>query len=534
MWKKLFNHTGRHVRLILRRDRLRIPIWIVSIVGLTLVIAVAYPGLIPDGPDRIIMAETMRNPAVTAMFGIGYGLDNYTYGAIMAHQMLLFTALAVAIMSILTVVRHTRGDEDSGRIEMLRSLPVGRLSNLSATILVLFGANIIIALLTGFGLFALGIESMGLEGSLSYGAVLGATGIIFTAATALIAQLANNARGTSGYAFAFFGLAYLVRAIGDVSMEALSWFSPFNWVLRTEAYVNNYWWPILLTVGAAFAVTGLALYLNSIRDLEAGFIPVRPGRNSASAFLQSPLGLALKLQRAAIIGWAAGLFVLGASYGSVMGDLEAYLESMEILKDALPMVEGFSVTEQFMPMLTSVLAIVAAIPALLMINKVRGEEKAKRTEHLLARAVSRSRLLGSFLFIAVFFGFIALLLGIIGLWSAAAAVMDEPISFSTFFNAGMAYYPATLLLIGLAVLLIGIAPQGVGLTWLYLAYSFFVLYLGGLLKLPEWMINLAPYGFVPQLPLEEMNFAKIALLTAAAVLLMIGGFIGYRRRDQEG
>lgn len=78
----------------------------------------------------------MRNPAVTAMFGHGYGLDNYTFGAIMAHQMLLFTALAVAIMSILTVIRHTRGDEDSGRIEMLRSLPVGRLSNLSATLVV--------------------------------------------------------------------------------------------------------------------------------------------------------------------------------------------------------------------------------------------------------------------------------------------------------------------------------------------------------------------------------------------------------------
>lgn len=30
----------------------------------------------------------------------------------------------MAVMSILIVTRHTRGDEEAGRIEMIRSLPV--------------------------------------------------------------------------------------------------------------------------------------------------------------------------------------------------------------------------------------------------------------------------------------------------------------------------------------------------------------------------------------------------------------------------
>ncbi len=47
----------------------------------------------------------------------------------MAHQMLLLTAMAVGIMSILLVTRHTRADEEDGRIEMIRSLPAGRLAN---------------------------------------------------------------------------------------------------------------------------------------------------------------------------------------------------------------------------------------------------------------------------------------------------------------------------------------------------------------------------------------------------------------------
>src|SRR5690625_5655530 len=84
--------------------------------------------------ERQALAETMRSPAIAAMVGQGYGLDHYTNGAMMAHQMLLFTGIAVAIMSILFVARHTRADEEDGRIELIRSLPTGRLSNLTATI----------------------------------------------------------------------------------------------------------------------------------------------------------------------------------------------------------------------------------------------------------------------------------------------------------------------------------------------------------------------------------------------------------------
>ena len=102
---------------------------------------------IRQSKERQAIAETMMNPAMAAMVGRGYGLDNYTIGAMMAHQMLLFTALAVGLMSILLIARHTRADEEDGRIEMIRSLPTGRLSNIHATMLVLCGMNLLLALL---------------------------------------------------------------------------------------------------------------------------------------------------------------------------------------------------------------------------------------------------------------------------------------------------------------------------------------------------------------------------------------------------
>ena len=534
MSDKIYSNTGKLTRFILRQDRVRIPIWIIAITLITMIVAPAFTELYPTAMERQAIAETMKNPAMTAMVGPGYGLDNYTIGAMMGHQMLLFTAIAVAIMSILFVARHTRVDEEEGRIEMVRSLPVGRLSNIIGTTLVSFGTNIVLALIVGFGLFALSIESMDLMGSILYGAVLGVTGIFFTALTSLFAQISSNSRGTIGLSLAFLGLAYFIRAIGDVSSEALSMLSPLGWVLRTEVYVNNYWWPVIITLAASLAILSLAFYLNSIRDLGAGFIPSKPGRRSASSLLQGPLGLGLRLQRTAIIAWAVGMLLLGASYGSVFGDLETFFADNEIIQQMLPPSEGYSLTEQFLTMLMSVIAIFATVPPLMMILKLRGEEKKERTENLLTRAVPRTKLMGSFFVISIVTGFIMLFLTVVGLWSAGSAAMEEPISFSTTFSAAMVYLPAMWMMIGIAVLLIGFLPQGTSLIWLYLGYSFLVVYLGGLLDFPEWLANLSPYGNVPQLPVEEMNYLSLLIVTAIAIVLTIIGFMGYNKRDIKG
>ncbi|WP_242846923.1 ABC transporter permease [Clostridium aceticum] len=471
---------------------------------------------------------------MTAMLGPGFGLANYTVGAMMAHQMLLFTAIAVGIMNILMITRHTRVDEETGRVEMIRSLPVGRLSSLTATTYVAFGTNVLLAFLVGIALYILGIESMNLEGSLLYGVVLGATGIFFTSITALFAQLSENSRGTIGFSFTVLGIAYLLRAIGDIGNEVLSWLSPLGWVLRSEVYVNNYWWPIFLTIGTALMILTLAFYLNSIRDLEAGLIPAKPGRKNASAFLQSPLGLALRLQRTGIIAWAIGMFLLGISYGSVLGDLEAFFEGNEMMRELLTPMEGFSLTEQYLTMLMTVISIMCTIPALIMTLRLKGEEKKNRMEHLLSRAVSRTRIMGSYLFISVTVGFFLLLLAIIGLWSASTGVMDHPISFGTIFSAAMVYLPAMWVMIGVAIFFIGFLPSATSLTWLYLGYSFFVVYLGGLLQFPNWLSKLSPFGNIPQVPVEDLNFTNFFIITAIAVVLMVTGFIGYNNRDIEG
>lgn len=78
-------------------------------------------------------------------------------------------------------------------------------------------------------------------------------------------------------------------------------------------------------------------------------------------------------------------------------------------------------------------------------------------------------------------------LAALGLGQVGNSVMEEGIAIGRIYRAAIVYLPALFVMIGLAVFLLDFAPKLTGMTWFYLTYSFFVLYLGGMLPFPEWM-----------------------------------------------
>ncbi|MFB1050239.1 ABC transporter permease [Paraliobacillus sp. JSM ZJ581] len=526
--------TGFLVQFLIKRERMKLLIWVLSFLIVTISTAVSLSGLYQSDIERQTMAETMKNPAMSALVGQGYGLENYTNGAMMAHQMLLMTAVVVAIMNILLVVRLTRADEEDGQLEMLRALPIGRLAPTNAVMFIVLGTNIFLSLVIAAGLAILGIESIDLAGSLLYGVVLGVTGIFFAAVTMLFAQLSDNARGTMMLSFTVLGIAYFIRAVGDAGNTTVSWFSPLGWILGTEVYVNNYWWPILLTLFIGSCIFLLALYLNHVRDIGAGLLPSRRGKKHASRLLQTPIGLSLRLQRTPIIAWLVGVFVIGASYGSVLGDLGTFFEQNDMIRQMLASDENISLTEQFLSMLMVVMAIMATIPVIMSILKIRGEEKKQRTEHLLARDISRKKLLLSYVIIAFVISFLMLLVSVIGLASTGLAVLEIDTTFSILVKAMLVYLPALWVILGVAVFIFGVTPRFTSFSWFYLLFTFVVVYLGELLEFPEWISNLSPFAHIPELPVDELTFTPLITLTIIAIALTVVGFFGYQKRDIQG
>jgi len=439
------------------------------------------------------------------------------------------------VMNILFVVRSTRADEEDGRLELIRSLPVGRLSYLSASIITAVITNLLLALLIGFGLYALNIEGIDLAGSLLYGFNLGAVGILFAVLTALFAQLAETSRGAMLLSFTALIAAYLIRAAGDVGNETLSYISPLGWAVRTDVFVSNQWWPVLLSSAVAVVLIAVSFYLNSIRDLDAGFIAARKGREHASPFLQTLFGFTLRLQSVNIVAWGIGILLISAAFGAVMGDLETYFADMELLQEFF-LAEGpdFSLADQFIALLMAIMSLFCAIPAAIAVLKLRGEENKNRTEHFYGRAVSRTRLLAVYVLVAVLVSVLMQLLVALGLWSAMIAVMEDAMAFETIFSAALVYLPALWIVISLSVLLLGVAPKAVGLVWFYVAYCFVVVYLGGVLDFPEWAKNLSVFELIPQIPLEDVSFKPLVMLTLVSLLVTLAGFLGYNRRDITG
>jgi ABC-2 type transport system permease protein len=530
----IFHGTVFLTKLILRQNRLKLFLWLIGLIGITVGTASVYPGVYPDQESIMAYALTANNPSMVAMLGPGYALEDYNLGTAFAMDMLIFTAIVAGIMNILLVGRSTRADEEDGLTEVIRSLPIGRLSYLSATMIVMTTINVLLALFTGLGLYSLGIVSFDLESSLLYGSILGATGLIFAAFTALFAQLFQTSRGATGFSFAILIGSYLVRAIGDVSNEMLSLISPLGWLVRTEVFVADKWWPIVVTGLVSIVLILLAFYLNGIRDLDSGFIPERKGKDKASAFLQTPFGLAFRLQRTNIISWAIALFLLSAVFGTILGDLETYFADNDMVQAFLPKDSDFSLSQQFLTMLVAIMSLIGTIPAVMTITKLRSEENKNRTEHFYSRSVSRTSVLGVYSILALLVSMAMQFFIAIGLWSGAETVLEDGLNLGETFISVFVYLPGMLIVISIATLLIGCLPKLSSFVWSYVIYCFIIVYLGGILDLPQWMRNLSSFEHIPQLPVEDMNDSAIISLMVISTVLTVIGFISYKRRDITG
>ena len=222
--------------------------------------------------------------------------------------------------------------------------------------------------------------------------------------------------------------------------------------------------------------------------------------------------------------------MLGISYGSVIGDVDAMLEGNEVVSQIIASQEGISIAEQFMAMILGVLGIISSIPAVLFLYRLRGEEKKNRLDKLIAGTHSRYVILGTFFMLSAV---IALFMQIVTSLSfgGAAVAMDFDVDFGEVLLAGMAYVPAIFVLIGLGTLLVGWLPKMTSLVWMYLGFVFVNLYFGELFDFPEWVSNLSAFDYVPEIPIESWSWAVTLGLTAVAAVLSVIGFVGFRRRD---
>jgi ABC-2 type transport system permease protein len=514
-------------RFTFRRDRVRILVWIAAIVLVVVATVGSVKGLYPNQAELDKAARASKNNAAAIIFnGPAQGLD--TVGGQVAFQTGTFGLILMGLLSLFMLGRLTRGEEQAGRAELLRALPIGEHSLAAAALITVAAMNMLTGALVTFALVALGLP---VTGSVVFGLSFMLFGLLLAAVTLVAAQVTENTRVVYGLGGVVLGASFVLRAVGDIGDGTISWLSPIGWAQKTRPFAGEQWWPFLIILGSTGLMAGFAVFLARQRDLGGGLVAPRAGRARAAASLGSPVGLATRLQRGSLIGWSSGLIVLAIAYGSITDSINEFVKDNKALTDIVAAQARGTLVEQYLAMSFRILALVAAAFAIQSALRIRGEETSTHAEEVLATPVSRVRWAMSHLGIA--FGGTLVVLFVVGFTFGVsdAAVTGTTDAIRQSIVGMLAFAPAVWVLVGLTAALIGLTPRASGLAWAALAVCFVIGMFGQLLELATPIQDLSPFEHVPQYPAIDLQLVPLAALVLITGGLTAIGLAGLRHRD---
>jgi ABC-2 type transport system permease protein len=529
MKTKAYAGTGALIRLILRRDWLLLLMCVVLPALIAVVTAAGFNQLFPTAASLQAFASGVASsPAESAPLGPIYAP---TLGGITAWRWSGFNALLVGLGSMLFVIRHTRTEEEAGRLELLDSSVVGRQAVLSASLVVTLGANVVIAALVAGGLIAYGLP---VAGSVALGLSVAAVGWTFAAIAGVTAQLTESAGAAKGIAAAILALCYLLFVVGGISAyNGLAWLSPIGLMRLIQPFAGERWWIFALFIGPVIVFTVAAFALSTRRDMGAGVLRPRPGPASASPSLRSPLALAWRLHRSTLLAWAAGFVLYGAVLGGVAKTAANQFTASPQLAQLLAKLGGSAgLSDSFLTFAMSIICEIAVIYAIMAILQMQAEETKARLDPVLATSVSRLRWTTSYVLLAALGT--AVVLAAFGMSAGLAyglSTGNVGYELPRVLAATLAYLPAIWVLAGIAVALYGLIPRFTFLSWGALLGVILIELFGTILKVNQSILNISPFTHVPQVLVGEVSFMPLIWLSVVAFILIVTGLIGFQRRS---
>ncbi len=475
--------------------------------------------------NELIAANSAGNAStgVVAMYGHVY--DTASVGGIAANKVAMLDFLTIAFLVIAIVRRHTRGEEESGRFELLGATPVGRLAPLGAAMIVAAGTSVLSGLVTIPAVIAGGWP---VAGSVLFGLAQVGVGLSFAGLTAVAVQLSSSYRACGAWIFGALGVTFILRMLGDVNWDKpgrlIGWFSPLGWAQQTRYYDGDRAWPLLFPVALFVVTLALAGWLQSRRDLGAGLLADRPG--PASGKLGTPLGLAWRLQRGGFIGWLITYVIMGVVFGSIIETIGGLMTSAA--SDMLSKLGGVgSFNDVYITLVGVMAGFGGAAYGIGSVMRLRSEESSGHLESVLATRVTRWKFFASHAIIA--FAGSTVLMAAIGFMMAAAHTTGSS-GFWRESSASLAHLPAVWVMTAAALVAVAWLPTIDWLGWALLAGVVILGELGPLMDLPSWVQKISPFAHTPKIPVEAMSWTPEIVLTLIAAAFVAAAMAGYRRR----
>jgi ABC-2 type transport system permease protein len=498
--------------------------------GVTAMVAGTYAEVMADPAAAGGLQALAGNPAIRMLFGPPVGLD--TAGGFTVWRVGTFLAVMLAAWSVLATTRITRGEEDSGRWDLLLAgrvpLRTVLIRHLAAVAAVPVAAgSAVTAVLLAFGTAA--------SGALVHGAGTALLGVFFVAVAALTAQIFPTRTPATGAAVTVIGVGLLARMVGDGVTELgwLHWLSPFGLLDLSGPYVQDRVVPlVLLLVAAAVTAVG-ALAAADRREVRAGLVASRPARRPRLALLGSVEGFALRRVLRPLAGWTIGIgayyLLIGLTAVSVTGFLA---DNPALANEAAK--AGFADMGSIAGVTATLFAILA-MPAGGFVAVRMGAFVAAETDRRLmmsaAGPISRVRLIGAE--IAATAGAVAVLVTAAGsaTW-AGVAVTGGDFSLVEALTGVWNVLPIVGLSLGAAVFVTGWAPRWVGVVaGLPTTGGFLLLVIAESIAAPGWVRDLSPFAHLAPVPLLGADGTASTVMLGIAAVLVVAGLAGYQRRD---
>ncbi len=519
------------VHLTTRLVRRTTLLWAAALGVMGFAIAAGYEGAYPEGTDRSAVVELGSNPGFRALIGAGHRLD--TAGGFTAWRYGGPAVVIAAVWGYLTTTRLLRGEEEVGRIELVRAGGITARDVVATTALVAFVATLLMAAGSTTGLLIAGLAP---GGSILTSLTVVSGAWVFAAVGIVGAQLFPTRRAAALAAGGLVVGAFLVRAIADARAGAqwLRWATPFGWSERVNSFAPS---PAIgalaVPIVVAALLTGIGLRLAGRRDLDASVIADADSRAPRARGLHTPLGLATRLATPRLIGWVLPVVLLSFTIGSLAGDVAEFFRTSESFQNLMRNfgVDPSSPVRAFLGTELTALAVVVVCYGISEMVQARDDEASARLEHLVVRAVDRRSWLAGRLAVATGgIVVLSLLLGVVT-WIGTRAG-GGGVGFGDLVGGGLNLIPVGVFFLGLTAAVFAVLPRATaGLGYGLVAATFLVQLVGSAIKAPQWLLDVAPSAHVAPVPAEGIGRTAAFVLVGLGVALALLALHRFRTRD---
>lgn len=491
---------------------------------------VSYEQAYPDDASRAQLAQLSDSAAVRALQGVPHAIE--TTGGFVAWDAGWFLAVVVSIWAVLVTTRLLRAEEDTGRADLVLSRPIRPVRLLMAQLAVVAGVVLAFGATVAGSLVAHGIP---VGGSLLFGAGLSGVGLTFTGVAALAAQLLDLRRRAVSVTLGVLGLSFVLRMYANTSDDRawLLHLTPLGWLDRLRPFGDDRWVGLLPMLVVPALLVVLAARERALRDSGAARLAGREHRAPRLRLLGGPVVFGWRTTTGVLIAWSIGVALFGVVLGSVVSAVVDLIEGDPEYASALEQL-GIDVSnpaEGFLSVMAITLAMVFGLYVSWRIGALRTEEATGRLEHLLVRPVRRTTWLTGSYALAVVAAAVVALAGCAGIW-LGARIGGTDLGWWDASLPLLATLPVAVLFAGIGVLAFGAVPRltvAVPVTLVVLAYVLELL--GTVLSLPDWVLDLSPFRWLPRPPLEPWTAGPSLALCGIGLATAAAGVALFSRRD---